>query len=325
MFLPAGQLSSNLRHLPATMSQHVAIQGFKGSFHEVAARQYFGAAPALNFCATFGEVVAQVADGRADAALMAMENSLAGSILPNYLLLERADLTITGEVYLPIHQHLLVLPGTTLADIRAVHSHPMALRQCGDFLSQHSHWQLVETEDTGLSAQLLAERQTPDVAVVAGAQAAEAFGLHILAPAINDDPSNYTRFLVLERAAEAQPVARPDKASLYFYTSHAPGMLARVLTLVAGHGLNLSKLQSCPRPSQPWHYGFHADVEFDTPAQLTALLAELPAVTEELRVLGTYQRGSMAFGQEGVGAVERHADEESISTAALINAVATKR
>jgi prephenate dehydratase len=249
------------------MPQHVAIQGFKGSFHEVAARQYFGAAPALNFCATFGEVVAQVADGRADAALMAMENSLAGSILPNYLLLERNALTITGEIYLPIHQHLLALPGTTLADVRAVHSHPMALRQCGDFLSQYPSWQLVETEDTGLSAERLAATRAPGVAVVAGGQAAEAFGLQILAPAINDDPSNYTRFLILERTAEAQPVASPDKASLYFYTSHAPGMLAQVLTLVASHGLNLSKLQSCPRPSQPWHYGFHADVEFATPAQ----------------------------------------------------------
>jgi len=278
----------------------VAIQGFRGSFHEVAARQYFGAAPALSFCATFGEVVVQVADGRAGAALMAMENSLAGSILPNYLLLERNTLTITGEVYLPIHQHLLGLPGTTLAAIQAVHSHPMALRQCGDFLSRHPAWQLVETEDTGLSAQRLAASRTPGVAVVAGAQAAEAFGLHILAPAINDDPHNYTRFLVLARAAGAAPVARPDKASLYFYTSHAPGMLARVLTLVAGHGLNLSKLQSCPRPSQPWHYGFHADVEFDAPAQLALLLAELPTVTEELRVLGAYQRGSMKFGQ-GIG------------------------
>jgi len=294
-----GRLASSPPLLLSTaMPQQVAIQGFKGSFHEVAARQYFGASPALSFCATFNEVVAQVTDGRADAALMAMENSLAGSILPNYLLLERHPLTITGEIYLPIHQHLLVLPGTTLADIQAVHSHPMALRQCGDYLSQFPGWQLVETEDTGLSAQQLAERQTPGVAVVAGAQAAEAFGLQILAPAINDDPSNYTRFLVLERAAEAQPVAGPDKASLYFYTSHAPGMLARVLTLVAANGLNLSKLQSCPRPSQPWHYGFHADVEFAAPAQLAALLAELPAVTEELRVLGAYQRGSMVFGAE---------------------------
>jgi len=130
--------------------------------------------------------------------------------------------------------------------------------------------------------------------VVAGAQAADAFGLQLLAPAIHDDPNNYTRFLVLERARESRPVARPDKASLYFYTSHAPGCLAQVLTLIAAHGLNLSKLQSCPRPSQPWHYGFHADVEFDEIAQLDALLADLEAVTEELRVLGAYRRGSMA-------------------------------
>ena len=299
----------------------IAIQGFRGSFHEVAARQYFGAAPALSCCATFGEVVAQVADGRADAALMAMENSLAGSILPNYLLLERADLTITGEVYLPIHQHLLALPGTVLAAVRAVHSHPMALRQCGDFLSRHPHWQLVETEDTGLSAQRLAESRAPGVAVVAGAQAAAAFGLEILAPAIHDDPNNYTRFLVLARAAEARPVPRPDKASLYFYTAHAPGALARVLTLVAGHGLNLSKLQSCPRPSQPWHYGFHADVEFAEAAQLAALLAALPAVTEELRVLGAYERGSMEFG-EGVGKKERHAE---LAEASLPNDTRTAR
>ncbi len=280
------------------MPAHVAIQGFQGSFHEVAARQYFGAAPALNFCATFGEVVAQVADGRADAALMAMENSLAGSILPNYLLLERAALVVTGEVYLPIHQHLLALPGTALADVRAVHSHPMALRQCGDFLARHPHWLLVETEDTGLSAQLLAEHRPPGVAVVAGAQAAAAFGLQRLASAIHDDPHNYTRFLVLERAPEARPGARPDKASLYFYTSHAPGCLAQVLMLVAAYGLNLSKLQSCPRPGRPWHYGFHADVEFDDPAQLEALLRELPAVTEELRVLGIYRRGDMALAMQ---------------------------
>ncbi|RYY20809.1 MAG: chorismate mutase [Cytophagaceae bacterium] len=294
----------------------IAIQGFRGSFHEVAARQYFGAAPTLSFCATFAEVVAQVTDGRADAALMAMENSLAGSILPNYLLLERNALTITGEVYLPIHQHLLALPGTTLADVRAVHSHPMALRQCGDFLSQHSTWQLVETEDTGRSAQLLADHQTPGVAVVAGAQAAEAFGLQLLAPAIHDDPSNYTRFLVLERTAEAQPVARPDKASLYFYTSHAPGMLAQVLTLIASHGLNLSKLQSCPRPSQPWHYGFHVDVEFATPAQLDSLLAELPTMTKELRVLGAYERGSMEFGQEA-SATNHHGRHAELAEASL--------
>jgi prephenate dehydratase len=273
------------------MPNHVSIQGFQGSFHEVAARQYFGAGPALLPCATFAAVVAHVVNGTADAGLMAMENSLAGSILPNYLLLERHAICITGEVYLPIHQHLLALPGTTLADVQAVHSHPMALRQCGDFLDRHPHWKLVETDDTGHSAQLLAETRTPGVAVVAGAQAATQFGLHILAPAIHDDPHNYTRFLVLQRAETALPDPAADKVSLYFYASHAPGSLAKVLTRVAAHGLNLSKLQSCPRPSQPWHYGFHADIEFDDPAQLQAVLADLAPVTEELRVLGAYRRG----------------------------------
>jgi prephenate dehydratase len=136
--------------------------------------------------------------------------------------------------------------------------------------------------------------------VVAGAQAAELFGLQLLAPAIHDDPHNYTRFLVLERAETVQIDPRADKASLYFCAPHAPGSLAAVLSRVAAHGLNLSKLQSCPRPGQArtpagaWRYGFHADVEFDETAQLDALLADLEAVTEELRVLGAYRRGSMA-------------------------------
>ena len=287
------------------MPSHVSIQGFQGSFHEVAARRYFGTQPVLVPCTTFAAVVAHVVSGTAGAGLMAMENSLAGSILPNYLLLERHAVRVTGEVYLPIHQHLLAVPGTTLAHIQAVHSHPMALRQCGDFLDRHPHWKLVETDDTGHSAQLLAQNRTSGVAVVAGAQAAEQFGLEILAPAIHDDPHNYTRFLVLERAETAQPSPQADKASLYFCAPHAPGSLAAVLTRIAMHGLNLSKLQSCPRPGHArtpagaWHYGFHADVEFEEATQLARLLVDLEPVTEELRVLGAYRRGSMVGAMEG--------------------------
>jgi prephenate dehydratase len=279
--------------------KNVSIQGFQGSFHEVAARQVFGARPELLPCATFAAVVAHVVQGTAGAGLMAMENSLAGSILPNYLLLERHAVRVTGEVYLPIHQHLMSLPGTTLAEVQAVHSHPMALRQCGEFLDAYPHWKLVETDDTGHSAQLLAEQRTPGVAVVAGAQAAQQFGLEILAHAIHDDPHNYTRFLVLEHAETAPTDAQADKASLYFCAPHAPGSLAAVLTRVAAHGLNLSKLQSCPRPGQPWHYGFHADVEFEQLGQLKALLEDLAPVTEELRVLGAYRRGSMTEAISG--------------------------
>ena len=275
------------------MPVNVAIQGFQGSYHELAARQYFGAAPALAYCSTFDAVVAQVLSGDADAGLMAIENSLAGSIMPNFTLLDKSALRITGEVYLPIHQQLLALPGTTLADVRAVHSHPMALRQCYGYLRRQPQWQVVETDDTGRSAQVLAEERTPGVAVVAGAQAARLFNLAVLTPDIHDDPLNYTRFLVLEPEYPAAPVLGVDvnKASLYFYTNHTPGSLAKVLTHLAHHGLNLSKLESCPLLGQPWHYGFHADVEFEAPAQFTAMLDELNRLTECLRVLGTYRRG----------------------------------
>lgn len=276
--------------MPAT----VAIQGFAGSFHELAARDYFGPGPQLRPCTSFEAVVASVLDGAADAALMAIENSLVGSILSNLLLLERAALRVSGEVYLPIRQQLLTLPGTTLAEVRAVHSHPMALRQCQEFWRRYPQWQLVETDDTGRSAELLAQTRAPGVAVVAGRHAARAFGLAVLAPDIHDDPLNYTRFLVLERLQPGREVPDANKASLYFHAPHTPGGLAQVLTQLASHGLNLTKLQSCPRPGEPWRYGFHADVEFDEPAQFRAAVQELPALSRFLRVLGTYRRGSLA-------------------------------
>ncbi|SDY38407.1 prephenate dehydratase [Hymenobacter psychrophilus] len=274
----------------------VAIQGFEGCFHQIAARRYFGAAVAVQPCATFGQLVAAVAEGVVAAGVIAIENSLAGSILPNYALLRRAGLRITGEVYLPIRQHLLGLPGQTLAEVREVHSHPMALLQCADFLGRHPHWQLVETQDTALSARHLRERPQPGRAAVAGELAAELFGLDILAPDIQTEPHNYTRFLVLHRAAAAPFEPRPNKASLYFEAPNVPGGLAQVLTAVAAQGVNLSKLQSCPRPGRTWHYYFHADLEFDEPAQLAATLAALVPLTDSLQVLGTYCRGAMELG-----------------------------
>ena len=275
------------------MSSSVAIQGFAGSFHEIAARHYFGPATATVPCATFGEVVEQVAAGTVPYGLLAIENSIAGSILPNYTLLRQADLRIVGEVYLRIRQHLLALPGQQLTDIRAVHSHPMALLQCAGFLHPHP-WQLVETDDTARSARRLRDENQTGVAAVAGSRAAELFGLDILAADIHDEPRNYTRFLVLARAA-AEPTepaeTYSDKASLYFHCAHTRGSLAGVLAAIADAGINLSKLQSCPRPGSTWHYYFHADLEFDAPAQLDAALRALRPLTEEVQVLGRYRRG----------------------------------
>jgi len=272
----------------------IAIQGFEGSFHQVAARQYFGAEHALATCATFGQVVRHVVGGTADYGLMAIENSLAGSILPNYALLQKNDVEVIGEVYLHIRQHLMALPGQSLDDLHEVHSHPMALLQCADFLGSYGHWRLVEAEDTALSAQRIREHQRPGIAAVAGTLAAEIYDLEIVAADIHAEPANYTRFLVLERLNPSRPLAADaTKASLYFHTSHAQGSLVKVLECIAGLGLNLSKLQSYPRPGRTWQYGFHADVEFDAPEQLTTLLREMAPVTESLHVLGAYRRGQM--------------------------------
>ena len=267
----------------------VAIQGFEGSFHQIAARQHFGAEVAVLPCATFSELVQAVAQGRARAAVMAIENSIAGSILPNYTLLRKAGLRVVGEVYLHIGQQLMALPGQTLADIQEVHSHPMALLQCADYLNQYPHWKLVETEDTALSAQRLREQQRPGVAAVAGHLAAELFDLTVLAADIQSEKQNYTRFLVVARPDEAPLVEQPTKASLYFEAPHTTGSLARILTAVAERGVNLSKLQSCPQPGRTWHYFFHADLEFNDPAQLEETLAALTPLTEGLQLLGAYR------------------------------------
>lgn len=269
----------------------VAIQGFEGSFHQIAARHYFGPTALTTPCATFGEVVRQVGSGTASHGLMAIENSIAGSILPNYNLLRKADLRVTGEVYLQIRQHLMALPGQQLEDIQEVHSHPMALLQCADFLNQHGHWRLVETEDTALSAQRIREGLRTGTAAVAGKLAAELFDLEILGKDIHSEKKNYTRFLVVARPENATAVAQPNKASLYFHTTHAQGSLAQVLIRIADQGINLSKLQSFPIPAKTWHYYFHADLEFDDPAQLEAALREMKPVTEGLEVLGVYHKG----------------------------------
>ncbi|GAB4092262.1 prephenate dehydratase [Flaviaesturariibacter terrae] len=267
---------------------NISIQGFEGSFHQVAARQYFGDDVAVLPCATFRAVVEAVESGAATAALMAIENSIAGSILPNYGLLQRSKLFVCGEVYLPIRQHLLVNPGVTLADIREVHSHPMALQQCSDFLAPRG-WKLVETEDTALSARRLQQHHNRHAAAVAGALAAELFGLEVLVPDIHSDPYNYTRFLVLQPAPAT--AGRANKASISFGTPHKRGALAQVLTLIAEARINLSKLQSFPIPGPDWEYTFHADLEYSPGAPLEDLLDRLRPITRDLRVFGIYKNG----------------------------------
>lgn len=270
----------------------VSIQGYEGSFHQVAAEQYFGKDVQVITCGTFRELV-RVASSKkeSEGGVMAIENSIAGSILPNYNLLQQSDLRVVGEIYLQISQNLLVNPGVKLEDIREVHSHHMALLQCIDFLERHPGWKLVETEDTALSAKHLAQHRGRHTAAIASKLAAHLFGLDILAPDIQTMKNNYTRFLILQRQDSAVTVDHPDKASVNFHTDHSRGSLARVLTKIADGGINLSKLQSFPIPGSEWEYSFHADMEFEDLEQFERVIEAMRPVTAALKIYGIYKKG----------------------------------
>ncbi|MBP7557381.1 MAG: prephenate dehydratase [Chitinophagaceae bacterium] len=269
----------------------VAIQGYEGSFHQMAAQLFFGKQVPVITCDSFRDVVRIAGNKReSDGGVMAIENSIAGSILANYNLLQKSNLRIVGELYLQIRQHLLVNPGVKLEDIREVHSHTMALQQCYGFLDKHN-WKLVETEDTALSARHVQQHKSKHIAAIASKLAAELFDLDVLAPNIHTLKNNYTRFLILRREDQSEEVTGADKASLYFHTDHSKGSLARVLTRIAEGGINLSKLQSFPIPGSDFKYSFHADMEFESAAQFYEVIKSITPLTEDLKIYGVYKRG----------------------------------
>jgi prephenate dehydratase len=275
------------------MQKRVSIQGFEGCFHQVAAKQYYGEATEVICCSTFKEVVKNAAASKqSHGGIMAIENSIAGSILPNYSLILKNNVKIVGEVYLQIKQHLLVNRGVKMEDIKEVHSHYMALQQCGGFLDKYN-WKLVETEDTALSAKHIHQYKNKHAAAIAGKLAADIYDLDIIAPNIHTLKNNYTRFLVLMHKDVAAAVADADKASVNFVTGNEKGSLAKVLTVIAAEGINLSKLQSMPIPGSNFKYSFHADMEFENEGEFSKLLIKLQPITEELTVLGTYKNGKI--------------------------------
>jgi len=273
------------------MNTKVSIQGYEGSFHQEAARQYFGNSVEVLPCATFRDVIKAAQNKKeADGGVMAIENSIAGSILPNYTLLQKSNLKVTGEIYLQISQNLMVNPGIVLEDIREVHSHYMALQQCLTYLDKHN-WKLVETEDTALSAKHVHQHKSKHIAAIASALAAELYGLNMIAQNIHTMKNNYTRFLILQREEAAKPVADANKASVSFHTDHSKGSLAKVLTAIAEGDINLSKLQSFPIAGSDFKYSFHADMEFEKTAQFYEVIEKIKAITEEVKVYGIYKNG----------------------------------
>lgn len=267
----------------------VAIQGYEGCFHQEAAEKYFGSNIEISPCATFRNLADAVAEKKVDAAVMAIENSLAGSILPNYGLLQDLPIQVTGEIYLEINQQLMVNKGVNLEDIREVHSHQMALHQCQQLLNQYP-WKQVATDDTALSAKHVSQHHSKTIAAIASKKAAEIYNLDIIKHDIQTEKNNYTRFLVLENKSENHRHQNPDKASLSFETNHSKGALSTVLQEIAIENVNLSKLQSIPIPGSQFLYRFLVDLEFDHSSQFEKTLERISQHVQALKIFGTYKK-----------------------------------
>jgi prephenate dehydratase len=278
------------------MNKKVTIQGYEGSFHQMAARQFFGKTVEVIACDTFREVIKIGSDPKqSDGAVMAIENSIAGSILPNYNLLQRSNLQVIGEVYLSISQNLLVNPGVQLKDIKEVHSHPMAILQCLDYLEQYD-WKLVESDDTALSAKMVHQHKSKHIAAIASKFAAQLYDLSVIKPDIHTLKNNITRFLIMVPKQKAIMIEGVNKASIYFQTDHSKGILSKILAKIANRGANLSKLQSMPIPGSTFKYGFYADVEFENLKQIEKVIAEVKDATNNFKVFGMYKKGKVVKG-----------------------------
>ena len=266
----------------------VAIQGISGSFHHQVALLNFGEQAQVLPFLTFEEVAKSVASGTASVGVMAIENSIAGAILPNYDLIDRYELSIYEEYYLPISHHLMALPGQSIADLTEVRSHPMALLQCKAFLAQWPKIRLIDDQDTASVAKRIQEEQLLGVAAIASEIAAASYGLEILAPQIQTVKDNFTRFIFLTRE-KSKTQEEANKVSFKITIRNEAGGLAKLLTMLAEKNLNLSKIQSIPLMDKPWDYAFFIDAEFKDPASYEEAVAQMSKEFGELKIFGEYR------------------------------------
>ena len=275
------------------MAIKIVIQGGYGAFHEIAANRYFqGCDIEIMPRNTFKDVMRSLKKNNADYGIMAIENSLAGSILPNYNLLKDSPMRIVGEIYMRIKQNLVALPGQTLDQIREVFSHPMAILQCQDFFDQYPEIKLIESIDTALSAKEIASSQLQGVGAIASDLAAANYGLEILAGGIETNKKNYTRFLIIgENNHKETPDQPVNKASLHFALAHKIGSLSKILSILSYYEINLSKIQSMPIVGKDWEYQFYIDVEINDYALYIQSLEAIKPFTSDLGILGEYYKG----------------------------------
>jgi len=271
------------------MTTKIAIQGIKGSFHHQVVKEYFSENVAIDECLSFEELIDSLLSGKSDQAVMAIENSIAGPIIPNYALIDKNNLHIIGEHYLSIHQNLMALKGQKIEDIKEVHSHPMAILQCMDFLKQYPNIKLVEDKDTAETARRIQEKQLTGIAAIASKTASEMYDLEIIAPEIQTIKNNMTRFVIIKKQNSFLPESEINRASIKFELDHKRGSLAAVLNVMSDCKLNLTKIQSLPKIETPWKYSFFVDVTFEKYEDFAKAKTLLNIMAEYFKILGEYK------------------------------------
>jgi len=273
------------------MNKTIAIQGAEGSNHHKVARDFYGASIQLKECMSFDELVDSLLDDSAGLGVMALENTIAGSIIPNYALIDKYNLNIIGEEYLNIHHHLMGLKGQKIKDITEVWSHPMALLQCKEFFKKHPHIKLVEDVDTAEVAKRISKNNLIGIAAIAPKIAAEIFNLVVIEDEIQTIKNNSTRFVIVQTSASNNGIDQINKASLKFQLNHKRGSLAAILNVLSDCKMNLTKIQSIPVIESPWKYSFFVDVTFDAYESYKKAVAIIEIMAEKFKILGTYKNG----------------------------------
>ena len=272
--------------------KRVAIQGIKGCFHEQAAYLFYEkeglAKPEVVECSSFEDLYRKMDGGAADAAIMAIENTVSGGLLPNFELLRKYDRKIKGEVFLRIEQNRMTLPGQKIEDLHEVRSHYMAINQTRPFFNDYPDIRLVEYGDTAKSAADIVKTGVKGVGAIASKLAAEIYGLEIIAEGIETYKQNYTRFLILDDSLEVDK-AKINKASMCFTLPHKPGSLTHVLTIMSFYDMNLTRIQSLPIPGQEWQYFFYVDIKFNNYERYTQALSAVKPLMTDLNILGEYE------------------------------------
>lgn len=279
--------------------KRIAIQGIKGSYHDIAAHRYFdGEDIELICCSTFEQVFEETATDSSVIGMIAIENTIAGSLLHNYELLRGSNTTIVGEHKLRISHSIMCLPEDDWADITEVNSHPVALMQCREFLNRHPHIKVVEAEDTAGSAEVISRLQLHGHAAICSKFTAPLYGMKVLEEGIETNKHNFTRFLVFcqpQRANLLRDIRQTNKASLVFSLPHAEGSLSQVLSILSFYKLNLTKIQSLPIIGQEWQYMFYVDLTFDDYTRYSQSIDAITPLTQELKILGEYRNGRQSL------------------------------